>query len=138
MHRSDPIHPAKFKMQNSKFANFLESCTRIGDHNCDDVFYVYADAIQRQNHKTPQTLEDAYGDGFLVIEATSPGMYCLTIGNNIYENSNIWELEQILFNWSLSEGYQWCGPLLPGEPNKRPQAATSGHKRPILPGEPIA
>jgi len=32
----------------------------------------------------------------------------------------------------------WTGPVLPGEPDKRPQAATSGHKRPTLPGEPIA
>jgi len=96
-----------FKMQNSKFANFLASCTRVSDHNCDEVFYVYADAIQRQNYKMPKTLDDAYGDGFLVIETASPGMYCLTIGNTIHENSQIWELEQILFNWSLSEGYIW-------------------------------
>jgi len=91
---------------NTQFQNFLNSSIRVWDAQSDDVFYVYIDAIQGKN-ALPETLEDAYGNGFLVIEATSSGFYALTIGNQSYKSNSIWELEQVLFEWSLSEGYEW-------------------------------
>lgn len=90
----------------SKFAAFISSAQRIWDPQSDDVFYVYPDNLQK-SRQIPATLEDAYGDGWLTIEAQSPGFYSLTIANQTYENSSLWELEQILFNWSVSEGYNW-------------------------------
>jgi len=90
----------------SKFAAFISNAQKICDPQTNDVFYVYPDTLQ-QSRPLPATLEDAYGDGWLTIEAQSSGFYVLIIGNQTYRNSALWELEQILFNWSLSEGYNW-------------------------------
>jgi hypothetical protein len=90
----------------SKFAAFISSAQRICDPQSNDIFYTYPDKLQK-SRPLPATLEDAYGDGWLTIEAQSSGFYVLIIGNQAYRNSVLWELEQILFNWSLSEGYNW-------------------------------
>jgi len=90
----------------SKFSAFISSAQKIWDSQADDVFYIYPDKLQ-QSRPIPATLDDAYGDGWLTIEAQSPGLYSLTIANQTYQHSSLWELEQILFVWSLSEGYIW-------------------------------
>ena len=93
-------------MTTAQFQNFLGSSVKVWDAQLDDVFYVYIDVIQKKI-APPKTLEDAYGNGFLTIEVTSPNFYTLTIGNQFYESNSISELEQVLFEWSLSEGYAW-------------------------------
>lgn len=90
----------------SKFAAFISKAQRIWDAQNGDIFYVYPDKLQK-SRQIPATLEDAYGNGWLTIETQLSGLYSLTIANQTYENSSLWELEQILFNWSLSEGYVW-------------------------------
>lgn len=87
------------------FLNFQCSSIRIEDTQKDDVFYVYLDRIQ-QCYSLPETLDDAYGNGFLTIEAHSPGEYYLNIGNEEYTGS-LHKLESILYNWAISENYSW-------------------------------
>ena len=94
-------------MKPSKFANFINSSAKIVDCQNGETFYVYPDKIQSARYELPTILESAYGNGFLTIGTKSAGRYYLEIGNQLYENSSLWELEQILFNWSLSEGYEW-------------------------------
>lgn len=106
---ADPFkhsEPLQTNIMQSKFAAFISKAQRIWDPQSDDVFYIYPDKVQ-QSRQIPSTLDDAYGDGWLTIETQSPGLYSLIIANQTYENSSLWELEQILFNWSLSEGYNW-------------------------------
>ena len=87
------------------FLNFQQCSIRIEDSQLDDVFYVYVDRIQ-QCASLPETLDDAYGNGFLTIEAHSPGSYYLNIGNEEYTGS-LQQLERTLYDWAISEGYAW-------------------------------
>ena len=87
------------------FLNFQCSSIRIEDSQLDDVFYVYIDRIQ-QSQSLPETLDDAYGNGFLTIESQSAGQYYLNIGNEEYTGT-LQKLESILYQWAISEGYQW-------------------------------
>ena len=87
------------------FLNFQCSSIRIEDSQLDDIFYVYLDRIQ-QFHSLPESLDDAYGNGFLTIERHSPGQCYLNIGNEEYTGS-LEQLEWTLYNWAISEGYVW-------------------------------
>ena len=83
---------------------FTDSAIRIHDAQLDDVFYVYPDKLQAKRYPIPRTLEEAYDNGFLVIEAHSPGVYYLRIGNMEWEGP-MSKLERVLHEWALSEGY---------------------------------
>lgn len=83
---------------------FTGSAVRIHDAQLDNVFYVYPDKLQAERYPIPKTLEEAYGNGFLVIEAHSPGIYYLRIGNMEWKGP-MSKLECILHDWALSEGY---------------------------------
>lgn len=87
------------------FLNFQQSSIRIEDSQLDDVFYVYVDRIQ-QCASLPESLDDSYGNGFLTIELQSPGQCYLNIGNEEYTGP-LENLEWILYNWAISEGYSW-------------------------------
>jgi len=87
------------------FLNFQCSAIRIEDSQTDDVFYVYPDSIQ-QSISLPETLDDAYGNGFLTISLFGPGQYYLNIANEEYTGS-LHKLESILYEWALSENYSW-------------------------------
>jgi hypothetical protein len=93
-------------MSRNLLQNFCDSSVKIEDAQSNSVFYIYPDAIQSRM-MLPKTLEDAYGNGFLTIEALSSNLFGLTIGNESYKSQSIAELNQLLFEWSLSEGYQW-------------------------------
>jgi hypothetical protein len=87
------------------FLNFQCSSIRIEDNQNDDVFYVYPDSIQ-QSINLPETLDDAYGNGFLTISLSGPGQYYLNIANEEYTGT-LQEMESILYEWALSENYSW-------------------------------
>lgn len=92
--------------QTKEFWRFLTSVERVGDHNADDVYYTYIPSGNCHGI-LPDTAEEAYEAGFLIIEATSPGKYYLRISNQEYESDSIFTLEQILFKWAIEEGYRW-------------------------------
>lgn len=87
------------------FLNFQTSSIRIEDDQTDDIFFVYPDRIQ-QCLPLPESLDDAYGNGFLTISLFSPDQYYLNIANEEYIGS-LYKLESILYQWALSEGYSW-------------------------------
>ncbi len=89
---------------NSKL-NFSCSSIRIEDFQTDDVFYVYPDKHQK-NVPLPESLDDAYGNGFLTISLCDSkfGTYYLNIANEEYTGS-LQKLESILYDWAISEGY---------------------------------
>jgi len=93
-------------MSRNLLQNFCNSSVKIQDAQSGSIFYVYVDAIQSKM-MLPETLDDAYGNGFLVIEALPSNLFLLMIGNESYKSQSIAELNQLLFEWSLSEGYQW-------------------------------
>lgn len=78
---------------------------RVEDHQTDDVFYVYPDKHQKQQ-ELPETLDDAYGNGFLTISFA--GGICsnwyLNIANEEYTGP-LRDMERILYEWAESEGY---------------------------------
>ena len=89
------------------FPNFLGCSTRIEDYVTEDVFNVYLDRIQ-QCASLPETLEDAYGNGFLTISLYDSkfATWYLNIANEEYTGS-LQKLERILYDWAVSEGYSW-------------------------------
>jgi hypothetical protein len=92
-------------MEALQFAKFTAAAVKVCAGQLAGVFYVYPDKMQAKKFKLPATLEDAYGDGFLTIVCDAPGWYYLEIANQLYTSSNLWELERILFDWAISEGY---------------------------------
>jgi hypothetical protein len=89
------------------FLNFQCSAIRIEDDQTDDVFFVYPDRIQQCN-ELPETLDDAYGNGFLTISLYDSkfATWYLNIANEEYTGS-LQKLESILYEWALSENYSW-------------------------------
>ena len=83
--------------------NFDYCSVRIEDSQTDDVFYVFPD-VKQQGQPLPETLDDAYGNGYLTISYSGNAMYYLNIANEEYTGS-FQELSTILYNWSQSEGY---------------------------------
>ena len=87
--------------------NYLSFCTsaiRVEDHQTDDVFYVYPDKVQSKQ-QLPETLDDAYGNGFLTISLNNTEWY-LNIANEEY-NGSLHEMQRILYDWAKGEGYQF-------------------------------
>ena len=70
-----------------------------------DGFYVYVDQFMKKTHTLPFDLENAYGDGFLVIQKVHSYHYYMFIGNQEYNSSSLAELESILYQWAIEEGY---------------------------------
>lgn len=89
----------------STFEAFISSAQKVLSLQTGDAFYIYPDKWQ-QPFPIPATLDDAYGDGYLVIELHSD-LYYLQLENQLYTDSNLLKLEAILFNWGISEGYIW-------------------------------
>lgn len=89
------------------FLNFQCAGIRIEDPQTDDVFRVYPDSMQK-SVPLPQTLDDAYGNGFLTIslEDSKFATWYLNIGNQEYTGP-LEEMERILYFWALSENYNW-------------------------------
>lgn len=89
------------------FLNFLCCSTRIVDYVTEDVFNVYLDRIQ-QCASLPESLEDAYGNGFLTISLYDSkfATWYLNIANEEYTGT-LRKLERILYEWAVSEGYSW-------------------------------
>lgn len=89
------------------FISFQLSSVRIEDSQTDDVFYVYPDN-QQKSESLPESLDDAYGDGFLTISLWDDKFdtWYLNIANEEYTGS-LQKLESILYNWSKSEGYDF-------------------------------
>lgn len=89
------------------FHSFQLSSVRIEDSQTDDVFYVYPDNLQKSK-SLPETLDDAYGNGFLTISLWDDKFdtWYLNIENEEYTGS-LQKLESILYNWSKSEGYHY-------------------------------
>lgn len=85
------------------FLNFQRSSVRIKDHQTDDVFNVYD-----EGKSLPKTLDDAYGDGFLTISLhdSKSNTWYLNIANQEYIGS-LQKLEPILYDWAISEGYDF-------------------------------
>jgi len=93
-------------MTNHKL-NFDCCSIRIEDDQTDDVFYVFPDVTQR-NQPLPETLDDAYGNGFLTISLWDSkfSTYYLNIANEEYTGS-FQKLSHILYDWAQSEGYMF-------------------------------
>jgi hypothetical protein len=89
------------------FHSFQLSSVRIEDSQTDDVFYVYPDNLQKSK-SLPETLDDAYGDGFLTISLWDDKFdtWYLNIANEEYTGS-LQKLESILYNWAQSEGFHY-------------------------------
>ena len=89
------------------FHSFQLSSVRIEDSQTDDVFYVYPDNLQKSK-SLPETLDDAYGDGFLTISLWNDKFdtWYLNIANEEYTGS-LQKLESILYNWAQSEGFHY-------------------------------
>lgn len=90
--------------------NYLEFCASgvcLEDHQTDDVFYVYPDKLQK-DQELPQTLDDAYGNGFLTISLYDDkfATWYLNIGNQEY-TGKLHEMQIILYDWAKDEGYQF-------------------------------
>lgn len=77
----------------------------IRDHQTDELFYVFPDKKQL-NQPLPETLDDAYGNGYLTISCISKDQCYLNIANEEYSGSYK-ELTDILYSWALSEGYEF-------------------------------
>ena len=89
------------------FHSFQLSSVRIEDSLTDDVFYVYPDNLQKSK-SLPETLDDAYGDGFLTISLWDDKFdtWYLNIANEEYTGS-LQKLQTILYNWAQSEGFHY-------------------------------
>lgn len=89
------------------FHSFQLSSVRIEDSQTDDVFYVYPDNLQK-SESLPETLDDAYGDGFLTISLWDDkfGTWYLNIENEEYTGS-LQKLESILYDWAMTEGFHY-------------------------------
>lgn len=89
------------------FHSFQLSSVRIEDSQTDDVFYVYPDNLQKSK-SLPETLDDAYGNGFLTISLWDDKFdtWYLNIANEEYTGS-LQKLESILYNWAQSEGFHY-------------------------------
>jgi hypothetical protein len=89
------------------FHNFLSASIRVEDHQTEDVFNVYLDRIQ-QCQSLPESLEDAYGNGFLTISLYDSkfATWYLNIANEEYTGP-LQKLERILFDWATAEGYEY-------------------------------
>lgn len=89
------------------FHSFQLSSVRIEDSQNDDVFHVYPDNLQKSK-PLPETLDDAYGDGFLTISLWDDkfGTWYLNIANEEYTGS-LQKLESILYDWAMSEGFHY-------------------------------
>lgn len=89
------------------FHSFQLSSVRIEDSQTDDVFYVYPDNLQKSK-SLPETLDDAYGDGFLTISLWDDKFdtWYLNIANEEYTGS-LQKLQTILYNWAQSEGFHY-------------------------------
>ena len=89
------------------YLSFQTSAVRIEDYQTDDVFYVYPDNLQLQKSESlPESLDDAYGQGFLTISLADSqfGTWYLCIQNQEYFGS-LSNMEKILYDWAISEGY---------------------------------
>ena len=89
------------------FLSFCCSAVRCEDYDTTDVFYVFPDD-QQKSLSLPETLDDAYGNGFLTIslEDSRFATWYLQIHNEEYSGS-FSELERILYDWAIDEGYSW-------------------------------
>lgn len=89
------------------FHVFQLSSVRVDDFQKDDTFYVYPDNLQK-SEPLPETLDDAYGNGFLTISLWDDKFdtWYMTIGNEEYTGS-LQKLESVLYAWASSEGYQF-------------------------------
>ena len=89
------------------FHSFQLSSVRIEDSQNDDVFYVYPDNLQKSK-PLPETLDDAYGNGFLTISLWDDkfGTWYLNIANEEYTGS-LQKLESILYDWAMTEGFHY-------------------------------
>ena len=89
------------------FHSFQLSSVRIEDSQTDHVFYVYPDNLQKSK-SLPETLDDAYGDGFLTISLWDDKFdtWYLNIANEEYTGS-LQKLQTILYNWAQSEGFHY-------------------------------
>lgn len=89
------------------FLSFQLSSVRIEDSQNDDVFYVYPDNLQKSK-SLPESLDDAYGDGFLTISLWDDkfGTWYLNIANEEYTGS-LQKLESILYDWAMTEGFHY-------------------------------
>lgn len=89
------------------FHSFQLSSVRIEDSQNDDVFYVYPDNLQKSK-PLPETLDDAYGNGFLTISLWDDkfGTWYLNIENEEYTGS-LQKLESILYDWAMTEGFYY-------------------------------
>lgn len=69
---------------------------------------MYVDRIQQQE-SLPNNLDDAYGNGFLTIslQDIKSNTWYLNIANQEYTGSLL-KLEGILYDWAVSEGYEWA------------------------------
>jgi hypothetical protein len=87
--------------------SFQTSSVRIKDFDNDDVFYVYPDNLQKSS-PLPETLENAYDNGFLTISFYDSkfATWYLNIANEEYTGS-LQEMEKILYEWAMSEGYRY-------------------------------
>lgn len=87
------------------FHSFQLSSVRIEDSQNDDVFHVYPDLHDQKHKQLPETLDDAYGNGFLTISLWDDkfGTWYLNIANEEYTGS-LQKLESILYDWAMSEG----------------------------------
>lgn len=84
---------------------FSTCSVRVEDHQTEDVFYVYPDRTQQQQ-QLPETLEDAYDNGFLTISYYGGicSYWYLNIANEEYTGP-LHEMQRILWDWAKSEGY---------------------------------
>ena len=93
-------------MVTEQHSNIFPHCFRI--QNDDELFWVYPDRLMA-HQPLPETEEDAILDGFPTI--TSYGSittkYYLQIENQEYISESLQELEELLYTWSLEEGYKW-------------------------------
>ena len=89
------------------FQAFQLCSVRVDDYQNDDTFYVYPDNLQKSK-PLPETLDDAYGNGFLTISLWDDKFdtWYLNIGNEEYTGSRQ-KLEATLYEWSLSEGFHF-------------------------------
>jgi hypothetical protein len=87
------------------FLSFQTSAVRIEDYQTDDVFYVFPDEHQK-SVSLPESLDDAYGQGFLTISLYDSkfSTWYLNIANEEYTGS-FQKLKTILYDWAMSEGY---------------------------------
>lgn len=89
------------------YFSFQTSAVRCEDYETEDVFYVFPDELQK-SLPLPQSLDDAYGNGFLTIslEDSRFAIWYLQIQNQEYSGS-LSDMQKILYDWASTEGYRW-------------------------------